>query len=246
MAPTTDFRSMDSKELSDFDQSVRGGFIRKVFALVSIQLLITTVVAAPFVLHPELAVQNPAIIMISLGLTVVIALMPACGCISTFRKVPTGYLLLLIFTLAEGVLVGCIAAQYEVQSVLLALVATVAITFAVSTFAFITKSDFTGMLPILVGALIGFMVAGFVMGAAGAFFPGLAGSMVQRVYAGVGAVLFSVFLIVDVQMIVGGKSLTKKRKIQFEIDDYVLAALNVYLDIINIFLYLLEAFGDRR
>jgi len=237
---------MDNKELTEFDESIRGGFIRKVFALVSIQLLITTLVAAPFVLHPELAVQNPAIIVISAVLTLIIAIMPACGCISTFRQVPTGYLLLLVFTVAEGVLVGCIAAQYEVQSVLLALVATVGITFCVSAYAFTTKSDFTGMMPILVGVLIGFVVAGAVMWFASMFLPGLAGSVMQRVYCGFGAVLFSVFLIVDVQMIIGGKSLTKKRKFQFEIDDYVLAALNVYLDIINIFLYLLEAFGDRR
>lgn len=33
---------------------------------------------------------------------------------------------------------------------------------------------------------------------------------------------------------------------QFEVDDYVFAALNIYLDVINLFLNLLELLGERR
>ena len=35
-------------------------------------------------------------------------------------------------------------------------------------------------------------------------------------------------------------------KYQFAIDDYAFAALNLYLDIINLFLHLLRIFGERR
>ena len=36
------------------------------------------------------------------------------------------------------------------------------------------------------------------------------------------------------------------KKLQLSPDDYVYAAINLYLDIINLFLYLLRLFGDRR
>ncbi len=36
------------------------------------------------------------------------------------------------------------------------------------------------------------------------------------------------------------------KKVQISPDDYVFAALNLYLDIVNLFLYLLRLFGDRR
>jgi FtsH-binding integral membrane protein len=43
------------------------------------------------------------------------------------------------------------------------------------------------------------------------------------------------------QLIVGGK-----HKHAFGLDDYVFAALNVYLDIINLFMFILQLLNDRR
>ena len=63
----------------------------------------------------------------------------------------------------------------------------------------------------------------------------------QKIYAGTGALLFGGYIVYDTQLIIGGKHRNK-----FAIDDYVFAAINIYLDVINEFLYLLELFGDRR
>ena len=51
--------------------------------------------------------------------------------------------------------------------------------------------------------------------------------------------IFSIYLIYDVQLVIGDRG--KK----FSEDDYILAALNIYLDIVNIFLELLKIFGTR-
>ena len=51
-----------------------------------------------------------------------------------------------------------------------------------------------------------------------------------------GAGLFSVFIIVDTQMIM--------RKLSS--DEYVLGAINLYLDILNLFLYILRILGERK
>ena len=45
---------------------------------------------------------------------------------------------------------------------------------------------------------------------------------------------FSIYLIFDTQLILG------RFGMQYEIDDYILAALNIYIDIIQLFLFILN------
>ena len=58
----------------------------------------------------------------------------------------------------------------------------------------------------------------------------------KTIYALFGCLIFSLYIVYDTQKVVGGKH----HKHQFGTDEYVFAALNLYLDIINLFLYLLE------
>ena len=55
------------------------------------------------------------------------------------------------------------------------------------------------------------------------------------IYACLGALLFSVYLVVDTQMMMGGK-----HKYTISPEEYIFAALNLYLDIINLFMYILQ------
>lgn len=56
-----------------------------------------------------------------------------------------------------------------------------------------------------------------------------------------GALLFSIYLIYDTQMMMGG---THKYAISPE--EYIFAALALYMDIINIFLYILSIIGASK
>ena len=53
-----------------------------------------------------------------------------------------------------------------------------------------------------------------------------------------GAVIFSLYIIYDTQIMLGGN-----HKYSLSPEEYIFAALNLYLDIINLFLYLLSIFG---
>ncbi|XP_045550215.1 protein lifeguard 1 isoform X4 [Salmo salar] len=57
------------------------------------------------------------------------------------------------------------------------------------------------------------------------------------VYGSLGALLFSLFLAIDCQLVMG------RQKYALDPEEYVFAALILYLDIINIFLYLLIIMG---
>lgn len=60
---------------------------------------------------------------------------------------------------------------------------------------------------------------------------------IQILYCSLGVLLFGIYIIVDTQLIVGGRSA------ELEIDDYFLGAMLLYIDIISIFLYILQLLG---
>lgn len=142
--------------------------------------------------------------------------------------------MLFIFTIAEGFLLGVSASYYQQDAVLMAVGITAAVCLALTLFAFQTKYDFTMMGGILLVAVIILMVFGIV-----AIF--VHNKIVQLVYASLGALIFSIYLIYDTQLMMGGK-----HKYSISPEEYVFAALNLYLDIINIFMYILAIIGHAR
>ena len=60
-------------------------------------------------------------------------------------------------------------------------------------------------------------------------------------YAAVGALLFMVYIVYDTQLMMGGK-----HKYSIDPEEYIFAALNLYLDIINLFLYILTLIGAAK
>lgn len=111
---------------------------------------------------------------------------------------------------------------------------TAAVCLALTIFAMQTKVDFTMMGGILLACLVVFMIFGIVA----MFFHG---RIITLVYASFGALLFSVYLIYDTQMMMGGD-----HKYSLSPEEYIFAALNLYLDIINIFIYILTIIGASR
>ena len=60
--------------------------------------------------------------------------------------------------------------------------------------------------------------------------------LLENILAGFGAVLFSVYLAFDTQMIIGGKH----HKRQYGQNEYILAALNIYQDALNLFIQIMK------
>ena len=60
-------------------------------------------------------------------------------------------------------------------------------------------------------------------------------------YAAVGALIFMVYIVYDTQLMMGGK-----HKYSIDPEEYIFAALNLYLDIINLFMYILAIVGAAK
>jgi len=224
------------KLLQDESPEIRSGFIRKVYGILSVQLLLTAAVAAPLVVEGEVRdwihKEGSLLIIGVCVLNIVLICAMAC-CRNTMRSFPTNYIMLFAFTATEGFLVGVICSTYTLNSVMYAVIATGLLVGCLTLYAITTKSDFTGMGVYLFAALVVLLIFGLFCW----LFPF---PFMEKVYCCLGILIFSFYLIFDTQLIMGNGEL------RLGIDDSVYAALNLYLDIIQLFLYILQLFGERR
>lgn len=207
---------------------IRMGFLRKVYGLLSVQLLVTTVVAASFAYVPVLRDTihaNPWLLIMSLFL--------AIGLLITLHvkrhQVPINFILLGAFTVVEAITVGVAVSMYEAEVVVKAFVLTVVITAGLTAYTFQTKRDFTN---IGAGLLIGLMVM-IGLGMMNIF---LGSTGLELALAGGSALIFCLFIVFDTQMMMH----------KLSPEEYILATINLYLDILNLFLELLRLLGDRK
>lgn len=216
----------------DVRSMLRLGFIRKVYGILSFQLLLTVFMCSlTFVSSVrEFYQKNLAIFWICLGISIFL-IIPLICCQNVARSVPTNYIFLTLWTICEAYMVATCCSFYSPDIVITAASLTCAITIGLTFYAFTTKTDFTFM--------GGFLCVGCIL----LFFLGLFSmifSFLNTLYCVLGVLLFSLYLIYDTQLVMG------KYGVEYQIDDYIIAALMIYLDIIQIFLYLLELLGKRN
>lgn len=111
---------------------------------------------------------------------------------------------------------------------------TAAVCLALTLFATQTKYDFTMCGGVLVAVMVVFLIFGIIA----IFIPG---KIMTIVYSSIGAVIFSIYLVYDTQLMMGGS-----HKYSISPEEYTFAALNLYLDIVNIFVYILSIIGASR
>jgi len=224
-----DFNELSNEKIKDISLQIRLGFIRKVYGILSVQLLITTLLS--FIAMISKSFQNfllnhISLIYLSCFLILIISFIIQCFPYFT-QNYPQNYIILFLFTLAESYLISFICAFSNHKIVFMAAFMTLIMCLTLTIYAINTKSDFTtkgGILFILSAGL--FLFTFFGLFTDNKFFHILISTF--------GVILFGFYLIYDTQLIIGNKSEL------LETDDYILGAFLLYLDIINIFLYLLK------
>lgn len=158
------------------------------------------------------------------------------------RSTPLNYVLFAVFpfisglTLAPVILSVLIGYANGAAILYNALIATGLMTLSSAVLASISRTNLGGVFGrFLFQALIGLI--GFVI--LQMFFPSLRGQGIELVISGIGIVVFSLFLAVDIQRVSSRRDL----------DSPFLMAIALYLDIFNLFMFILRfmtAGADRR
>ena len=186
-----------------YDSKIRLGFIRKVYGILSTQMLMTTVMCFAACLpnlfqgHPiaksgvmqtyNLMLHNQTIAM----MVMVVYIITTCAlmCCGLDKTVPTNYLLLLVFTFCVSWMVSVTCVHTKPILVLEAACLTFAVVFAITFYAMTTSTDFTVYGPLL-------FIFGFVFCTAGFLFRCF-GYHLGLVYSVIGVLLFSFYLLFD-------------------------------------------------
>ncbi len=187
--------------MGGFDEiRIRHGFIKKVYSIISLQMLITTGICALIIFVEEIKhffYANSWILWVLMAGTFVIMIILAC-CEGVARAYPINLILLVVFTILESVIVGCISSVYSTDVVFIAVGITALLVIGITIFAFQTKIDFTGLGIYLFIACLVLFVFGIIAAI-------IQTKILTIVYAAVGALLFSFYLIFDTQLMLGGK-----------------------------------------
>ncbi|KAJ3137224.1 Transmembrane BAX inhibitor motif-containing protein 4 [Physocladia obscura] len=136
--------------------------------------------------------------------------------------------LLTAFTLAESYSIGVICTLYDSETVLQAVILTFIVFISLTLFTLQSKIKFDGLAPFLFTSLTILVFASFLQ----IFFP--FNKFVDLAIAIVTAVVFSGYIVFDTYMIFT----------RMTADEYVLAAVELYLDVINLFLAILRILGN--
>ena len=221
----------ENQQIKDYEQQLRLGFIRKVYGILCMQLLYTVFMCSlTFISSVNLFYRTHIVIFfICLVFSIVFIILLVCFN-DLSKRVPNNYILLGLFTFCEVYMIATCSSFYSPKIVITAATMTTAVTLGLTYYACTTKTDFTFLGGFLFCATI-LLICLFVFSF---FIPFL-----HTLMCVLGVLIFSLYLIFDTQLIMGkfGES--------YQIDDYIIAALMVYLDIITIFIYLLSLIGGR-
>uniref|UniRef100_A0A668A2P6 Protein lifeguard 2 n=1 Tax=Myripristis murdjan TaxID=586833 RepID=A0A668A2P6_9TELE len=167
-----------------------------------------------------------AILMTQLFVTV--------GIVALFtRQFPWNLILLVLFV----IFASSSASFYNTKSVLLCLGITALVCLSVTIFSFQTKIDFTSCQGVLFVLCVVMLLCAITLSIVVPFgyVPWL-----HAIYAVMGAILFTLFLAFDTQLLIGNKRYTMSP------EEYIFATLNIYLDIVYLFSFLLQIMGGGR
>ena len=210
----------------------RATLVRRTYGLVFLSVIVTMLGAAFAFTQPAVmdgVIQHPFITFFCMFIPLIMAQRAA-------REFPKNLILTFLFTFVEGIYISPFLRMAEVNapgSVGEAALLTLAAFGVLTLYAVFSRRDFSAWGSFFIIGLVVLFVAmlinAFVASAAGGLW-----------ISAVGVLIFAGLLVFDTWRIV--------RSGAYGQDDYVMAAVSIYLDLLNMFLFILSLVGggNRR
>jgi protein lifeguard len=253
--------SQDSvKEMIDafLTRDSRNTFIARVYAILSGQLLFTAMVCILFgTLEPLTNISRintvtgqyaNSLVLVPMGgiLLSTVAWFRMAAVPQARQQSPNKWWWMAAFTIGEALSLGCLSSLYQLHSVLMAMLATAVASISVSAYTVFQKnakydlSQWGATLSSWAMILLVYLLVGLAQELHWLPFPLI--PYTDMAYSVFASFLFSLFLAHHTKLIVGGKH----AKYRMNEKDYVFGAMTLYVDIVNIFLNILQLIGEDR
>ncbi len=211
--------------LSDYGRSA---FFNKVFAIFGLSILSTGLgVYVGFNYLLLTFIHNPAYMF---GIFIV-ELILIFSSRAWSKTVPLNYFLFSLFTFISGLTIVPLLASFAIEFqgydiIYRSLFATTATFLAMGIIGYTSKKSFEGLGGFLFLSLIGMLIVGIV----GIFIPW--GNTGEMIFSGFGVIVFAGYALFDFS-----------RLKHYPEDEYIMAAIQIYLDIFNLFISILRLTG---
>lgn len=208
--------------VASMEAKVRMNFLKKVYSILAAQLTMNTLISAGIMMSHSVKMfvaQNTW----TLYLNIVVSVVSVLALTFSRKSYPLNYILLALFTACNSFAIGMLVSMYDTVLVVQAFFLTAVVVIGLTVYAFTAKTDFK-WLNASMTSLLGIM---FFAGISQLFFRS---PLMELGLSVLGAVLFSGFIIYDTQLVM--KHISP--------EDYIIAVLNLYLDIVNLFIKILK------
>ena len=227
------------KQQEEINYSIFKGFLVKVYGILSVQLLITIIIILIFQKDSikNYFINSPTLtgflnFLSVVGFIITLLILTAKPDLS--KQVPFNYISLFIMTIFLSLMCAFFALSFSFESVIFCVCLTTISSIAITIYAYYSTTDWgiiKALLMVIIGQSGGFILMALILN----------NEMMEKVLCLVFTLLFGVYLVYDTQVI-----MKKFGQEVFQVDDYIFAAIQIYLDIINLFMIILSVFGKNK
>jgi len=216
--------------------SIRNDFIRKVYSLLTIEIFATAAICAFFMLYKPLREASITFVKehhLMWQIVMFASLMASiCALMVKKNEYPANYQLMGVFVFVMSCNIGVVCAFFYAAGKGMAIAQAVGITggifLVLSAYAHWSKVEFDFSSGFMICVLWSLILFGFIAYISGS-------SLMVFIYHVIGVLVFCGFILYDTSMLIH----------KYGCDDYIIASIELYLDIINLFLHVLALLGDR-
>lgn len=236
-------------DISDAPKHDRQRFVVKVYSILTAQLFATFLIAFTMkaLIPPQTIYDNPSIFWTIWGSAMfglIVLLIMGCASADSIRHAPGSVIYLCSFTTCISAIVGLSFIFYPVQIIVPAIFITGLLVLGLTLYAIFTPHDFIGAGPYLFAGLLVMILCSIFMSCFQSWLGHI--SWLNGTITVLSILLFSLFVVFDTQLIIGGVHGDMEQRHQYSTDDYVFATLNIYLDVVNLLLLIMQALAEAN
>lgn len=228
----------ESQRLENLPRHIRSAFVRKVYLVLTLQMLLSALVACLLLVYVDEAWLREHLVLYRVAAIccVKLLLVSVCCCEATLRCFPANYSFLAASAVLVGICIGFASVVHSLPCMAISVVISATIFMGLASYAFITGTDLSGSGAYLCAAGLGLVTMGIA-----SFLP-MSWSQPQRLYGGLGATAFCFAILCDTQVLLD-------RRNHVGVEDYAFAALslgifNASSDLLNLILHLVKSRGQ--
>lgn len=224
---------------SEYPVEAAGSLMRRVFSWMTMGLIVTGLSSVAVNMVPavqKVVATNPVVMLLLILAQFGLVIYLNAGLKS--MSAGTAIFSYLLYSILTGVMLSILFSMFTLPSLALTFFICAGMFAAMAIYGLVTKSDLSGMGTYLFMALIGILIASFIN-----MF--VHSASMDFIVSFIGVIIFTLLTAYDVQMIkqMGMVMISNDEEIT---KVSIVCSLKLYLDFVNLFLYLLRFFGQKK